>query len=101
MACNQGKNLIECHMCIHASHVECSHNMPINFADRREVWICTACEEEDGKTQCAYAKYKATYKRKLISNNNEQDKIYNDKKNEKIIRERRRSAEICNTVHWK
>jgi hypothetical protein len=51
---------------IHASHAECSQNMPINFADRRVVWRCTACEEEDGKTQCLYAKYEVTYKRKII-----------------------------------
>ena len=80
MAYNQGGNLIETHTCIHASHAECSHNMPITFADRRVVWRCIACEEEDGKTQCLYSKYKITYKRKIISNNNEQDKIYNDKK---------------------
>ena len=80
MACNQGGNLIECHTCIHASHAECSYNMPINFADRRVVWRCTACEEEDGKTQCPYAKYKVTHKRKIISNNNKQEKICIDKK---------------------
>jgi hypothetical protein len=48
------------------------------------VWRCTACEEEDGKTQYSYAKYKVTYKRKIISNNNKRDKIYNDKKKDKI-----------------
>ena len=83
MACNQGGNLIECHTCIHVSHAECSNNMPINYADKRVVWRCTACEEEDGKTQCSYAKYKVTYKRKLMSNNNNRDKIYNDKKKRK------------------
>jgi hypothetical protein len=61
--------------------------MPINFADRRIVWRCTACEEEDGKTQCSYAKHKVTYKRKIISNNIEQDKIYNDKKERKQLGE--------------
>jgi hypothetical protein len=40
--------------------------MPINYADRRVVWSCTACEEQDGKTQCSYAKHKVTYKRKII-----------------------------------
>ena len=80
MTCNQGGNLIECHTCIHVSHAECSNNMPINFADRRVVWRCTACEEEDGKTQCPYSKFKATYKRKIVNDKNKQDKIYNDKR---------------------
>ena len=51
MACNQGGNLIECHTCIHVSHAECSNNMPIKFADRRVVWRCTACEEEESHAQ--------------------------------------------------
>ena len=100
MACNQGGNLIECHTCIHASNAECSSNMPINFADRRVVWRCTACEEEeDGKTQCPYAKYKVTHKRKIISNNKEQDKIYNDKKKDKTTGRVEEVPGICNTVH--
>ena len=80
MTCNQGGNLIEYHTCIHVSHAECSNNMPINFADRRVVWRCTACEEEDGKTQCSYSKFKATYKRKIVNDKNKQDKIYNDER---------------------
>jgi hypothetical protein len=71
MAYNQGGNLIEYSTCIHASHAECSHNMPINFADRRVVWRCTACEEEDGKTQCLYSKYKNRVQKK---NNKQQQR---------------------------
>jgi hypothetical protein len=84
MACNQGGNLIECHTCIHVRHAECSNNMPINYADRRAVWRCTACEEEDGKTQCSYAKYKVTYKRKIliISNNTNKTKYTTTKERE-------------------
>ena len=83
MSCNQGGNLIECHTCIHAGHVECSHSKPINVADRRVLWKRTTCEEEDDKTQCPYTKYKVTYKKKRRNNNNEKDKIYNDKRKEK------------------
>ena len=56
MACNQGGNLVECHTCTHASHAECSRNILINFADRRVVWRCKACEEDYGRTECSCAK---------------------------------------------
>ena len=53
------------------------------FCGQTRVWRRTAFEEEDGKIQCPYAKNKVTHKRNIISNNKEQDKIYNDKKKDK------------------
>ena len=87
MACNQGGNLIECHTCIHVSHAECSNNMPINYADKRVVWRCTACEEEDGRTQCPYATYKVTYKRKKSATTTIRTKYTMTKKKRKQLGE--------------
>ena len=79
VACNQGGNLIEHHTCIHVSHAEYGNNMPINYADMRVVWRCTACEKEDGKHNARMQNTKSRANEKK-SNNNEQGKIYNDKK---------------------
>jgi hypothetical protein len=51
------------------------------------------------KTQCLYAKYKATYKIIIISNNNEPGKYTTIKKKRENNRESRRSTGICNMVY--
>jgi hypothetical protein len=66
MICDKGGDLIECHTCVHVCHVECNRNIPMNYADKRVIWRCSNCEDEDGKTQCMYAKYKPTNKRKKM-----------------------------------
>ena len=52
----------------------------MNYADKRVIWRCSNCEEEDGKTQCMYAKYKPTKKRGEMEELTGTEKIYNDKK---------------------
>ena len=58
MICDKGGDLIECHTCVHVCHIECNRNIPMNYADKRVIWRCSNCEEEDCNTNCVYAKYK-------------------------------------------
>ena len=52
----------------------------MNFAEKIVIWRCKICEEEDGKTQCIYAKHKPTNKRGKMDDIMGTENIFNDRK---------------------